>query len=358
VTVTGATLSQAFTGLTNFTAYTATVQAKNTAADGVTRFTSVASAPVSFTPAPGGPTGVSGVPGDHKVDLTWTAPGGPTPDEYEVTASPAPTTGTAVRLTGSSATSYSFTGLDNGTPYTFTVRARYGTDFGGASAPSASVAPAGILLTQTITVTRPQGALILTQVCGAKGTTTTGTAPTLPDGTPDPNFVAGAGGIGEYPYPPSFTPNYPTNCNVNLGTATLIATGPGANQYFRATGDISQVTVTDFRDTDPGWTVTGRMGNFVSGPNSFSGNQLGWTPATTDAAPFTDGAGLTYDQTALAGGAVAANTNPGLAAGRELAHAVAGSGQGRARLDAGLELWIPVTSKAGSYTGVLTITAV
>ncbi|MDQ6927552.1 MAG: fibronectin type III domain-containing protein [Actinomycetota bacterium] len=355
VTVSGTTLSQAFTGLTNFSTYTATVQAQNTAADGSTHFVSPASAPATVTPAPPGPTNVSGVPADQKVDLTWTAPAGPTPDEYEVTASPAPATPPAARLTGSSATSYSFTGLTNGTPYTFTVRARYGTSFGSASAPSAAVAPAGALITQTITVTRPQGALILTQVCGAKGSTHTGTAPTLPGGAVDPNFDPVA---GEYPYPPNFTPNYPTNCNVNLGTSKLIATGPGANQFFDAKGDISQVTVTDFRDTDPGWTVTGRMGNFVSGPNSFSGNQLGWTPAATDAAPFTDGAGNTYDQTAVPGGVVAPNTNPGLGAGQELAHAVAGSGEGRARLDAALDLWIPVSAKAGSYTGTLTITAV
>src|SRR5205823_2624786 len=150
---------------------------------------------------------------------------------------------------------YSFTGLADGTVYTFKVQGVYGANTGPFSNSSAPIAPISTLVTQTITVTRPQGALVLTQVCGAHGATTTGTAPTLgsgPGGTADPLFA-------QYPYPTDANgvpdANYPTNCSVDLGIAHLVTSGAGAGQFFEATGFISQITVVDTRDTDPGWTA-------------------------------------------------------------------------------------------------------
>jgi hypothetical protein len=263
--------------------------------------------------------------------------------------------------TGSAATTYNYTGLTNGTVYTFQVRGVYSGTPGQYSAPSGSLTPQGKFITQTITVTRPQGDLVLTQVCGAHGATTTGTAPTF-NGSPDPLF-------SQYPYPTDANgvpdPNYPTNCGINLGIAHFKTSGTGAGQFFEATGALNQVTVADTRDSDPGFTVNGQMGNFSDGGanahDSFSGSELGWTPIkTSDSPSFTASDGTQYDQTVTAGSVVAPNSSnaTGLSHGATLGSASAGSGLGIAVLDANLDLFIPVYANHGVYTGVLTISAV
>ena len=100
---------------------------------------------------------------------------------------------------------------------------------------------------------------MLTQVCGTPDTA--GTSPTITGGGPDPLF-------SQYPYPQDPTTgdavaNYPTNCNINMGPAKLITTGNGAGQFFQASAPLNTVTVVDTRDTDPGWTVNGRMGTLT-----------------------------------------------------------------------------------------------
>ena len=150
-------------------------------------------------------------------------------------------------------------------------------------------------------MTRPVGALVLTQVCGAYGAlaaetlssasrpactaatavnsstvaapTTGGTAPTtgaLPGGPADAVR-------NQYPYPvnPDGTSNatYPTHCGINLGNAQFVRSGAGAGQFFAAEGRLNQVTVVDTRDGDLGWNVVGQVSNFTAGPGkSFSGS--------------------------------------------------------------------------------------
>lgn len=384
-TVSGATTSATFTGLSNFTTYTASVTATNTAVDGTTTFTSATPGTATFTPVPPAVTGVSATPADSKVDLSWTAPTGPAPTDYEVTVHPVnPAGADIVLLTGSTATNFTVTGLTNGNVYTARVRAKYGANFGAFSADSAPFTPQGVFITQSITVTRPEGALVLTQICGnhaaraadpaipnwwpgapAVGAVSSGTAPTSA-GNPDPLF-------NQYPYPVDASGNpvatYPTDCGIALGTARFITSGPGAGQYFQAKGLLNQVTVVDTRDTDPGWTASGQMGAFSAGPGkSFSGGQLGWTPLTTSSTPsFTDASGNTYTQAVAAGAVVAPNTGAGgLGGGAPLGTAAAAAttgtnttgGLGIAVFDADLKLLIPVFAKSGTYTGVLTITAV
>ncbi len=376
---TTATLS----GLTNGTAYSVSMTATNSAG------TSPASNSVSATPAQANHPAVQNLtatPVTGGVNLDWNPPadaGTDPPTGYTVTNSPAGGT-TTVNNAGSSA---SVTGLTAGTVYTFEVTATYATAPGGTPASISATPLAAQVMTQTMTVTRPVGALVFTQVCGKNGTIAADTSatPGFPTGSLPAVAAAGpgtapefAGGLdpkfSEYPYPENAdgtpAPNYPTNCGVGLGNAKFVKKGPGGGQFFAASGVLNQVTVVDTRDTDTGWNASGSMGAFTSGPGkTFSGSQLGWTPVkTSDTGAFTDSDGVTYDQTTAPGAVVEPNTPnaTGMSSGRSLgtAAALAGTapnltgGLGIAEFDARLKLLIPITAKSGTYTGVLTISAV
>jgi Zn-dependent metalloprotease len=93
---------------------------------------------VTAPTVPGAPTGVTGMPGNGQVTVSWTPPsndGGSLITGYEVTGSPTGSCST------SGATSCIVTGLTNGTPYTFTVRATNGVGQGPPSAASGAVIP-------------------------------------------------------------------------------------------------------------------------------------------------------------------------------------------------------------------------
>jgi len=101
---------------------------------------SAASAPVTPPDVPGAPTGVTAQPGDGSAAVSWSAPasdGGRPITRYEVQISPAVPGGTVAVL----ATVAVFTGLSNGTAYTFRVSAANAVGTGPASAPSAAVTP-------------------------------------------------------------------------------------------------------------------------------------------------------------------------------------------------------------------------
>ena len=93
---------------------------------------------------PGAPTGGRRHGGQGQVALTWTAPasnGGSAITGYRVTPFIGTTAQTAM-LTGSTATtSFTVTGLTNGTAYTFTVAAINAVGTGADSAASAAVTP-------------------------------------------------------------------------------------------------------------------------------------------------------------------------------------------------------------------------
>lgn len=321
--------------------------------------------------------GTPGAPGSGQLDLTWTAPAtGPAPTGYLVVV--APEAGTVTQ----DGTTARISNLECGRAFTLTVTPQHPAPHAAEAASISAATLCGQVLLQHITVARPPGALVLTQVCGRHGALPAegpetgfgelgnlpavhgGTAPLLADGTtPDPKF-------GEYPNPAE--PNYPTSCGIDLGTAQYVTTGEGRGQFFAAWGRLNQVTVVDTRDTDPGWGVAGSVTDFDGGPGKrFSGAQLGWSPVLTSTTPaFTSADGTTYTQQAAPGPKVAPNTSAsgtgGLNTPKTLASAAprAGStpnltgGLGTAVLDARLKLLIPVTVPAGNYTATLTISAV
>ena len=131
------------TGLTNGTNYTFAVAAINAVGTGSNSSQSAVVTPFAATP-PWAPTGVQGTPNDKSVALTWTAPasdGGSAITGYQVTPYINGVPQTAVP-TNSTSTSYTVTGLTNGTAYTFTVAAVNAVGTGTQSTASASITPA------------------------------------------------------------------------------------------------------------------------------------------------------------------------------------------------------------------------
>nr|BFE59006.1 hypothetical protein GCM10020063_035320 [Dactylosporangium thailandense] len=131
-----------------------------------------------------------------------------------------------------------------------------------------------------------------------------------------------------------------TDVPVRLTTAAL-----QPDHTFDSTGGLAPVTITDERDqTRPGWSLTGQVGDFTSGANTFSGAYLSWTPAILT--PNRAGDVRPGDPSAI------------LRDGSELAHAPAAGGLGTTVLGAGLHLRIPSTTQPGEYSATLTITAI
>jgi hypothetical protein len=128
------------TGLTNGSSYTFTVRA--TTADGAGA-ASVASNAVTPMTVPTAPAITLVTRGNAQVTVSWTAPannGGSVITGYVVTSNPGAITATSNGTT----TSVAVTGLTNGTPYVFTVRAQNAAGDGPESAASTPVTPATV----------------------------------------------------------------------------------------------------------------------------------------------------------------------------------------------------------------------
>jgi hypothetical protein len=140
VNITGNTRHADLTGLRNGVSYRV----------GVTALHGNLSSPTSWSDAVV-PAGLPGVASDvwasahdHGVTLFWTPPtdtGGAALTGWELAAS---ADGPALATAPAQATSGEITGLDNGVPATFVVRARNAVGAGAASQPSSSVTPAAL----------------------------------------------------------------------------------------------------------------------------------------------------------------------------------------------------------------------
>ena len=149
---------------------------------------------------------------------------------------PAPATGAATRDTGSTIAAYTFTGLTNGTPYTFTVVARNSAGSSAASAPSAAVTPVAAVVTTNPSIT--------TLVDGFDGTTVN---PALWNVLGDPLGISEGGGNLSIAAEPNSVFNQITSINA------YDLTGVGCVLHFAAlpAADGSQTTVV-FESGTPG----------------------------------------------------------------------------------------------------------
>ncbi|HUN34051.1 MAG TPA: Ig-like domain-containing protein [Trebonia sp.] len=152
---------------------------------------------------------------------------------------------------------------------------------------------------------------------------------------------------GGYVEPLAVTVPASGSFNITVGTATVNLAVSGST----ATGALNPITVTDSRNTYPGWSVSGQTSDFTETSTTptgdIPGDDLGWAPTDTALA----------DNAAL-GSAVTAGSKPGLGDTAEtLASAAAGDGFGTTTLGANLTLDIPASAPAAAYTGALTVTA-
>ena len=237
--------------------------------------------------APGAPTNVSGTAGNGSVSLTWSAPafnGGATITGYTVTSSPSVTA--PAGCTNTASTSCTFTGLSNGTAYTFTVTATNSAGTSVASSSSSAVTPQGstsVSITSSSTGTYGESQNIVATTSGASsgtaefkvgGVTISGCAAVAVSSstatcawTPasaDPAAVLTAVFT---PSGNSSTPSTSSSINVNVGTRAI--TIDAADKTAAFTG--SAVSVTN------SYTVT--SGTFV---NSDSISSLSYSYSTAN----------------------------------------------------------------------------
>jgi uncharacterized repeat protein (TIGR01451 family) len=155
--------SATISGLTNGVTVAFAVQACNASGCSPFSIPSAAVTPQVLT-VPGTPTGLVASNGNASAALAWTAPansGGTLITTYTVTATPG-----ALKLTvPASQTGVNFTGLTNGTTYSFTIHATNAVGSGAESLPSNAVTPvspqgADLAITMTSPATVNAGAFV------------------------------------------------------------------------------------------------------------------------------------------------------------------------------------------------------
>ncbi|GAA1139148.1 ABC-type phosphate transport system substrate-binding protein [Kitasatospora gansuensis] len=119
-----------------------------------------------------------------------------------------------------------------------------------------------------------------------------------------------------------------------------------AGDWFRTGGPITPVTVTDTRPGNLAWSLSGQASDFA-GPTAsavIAARHLGWAPAVLDRGTI---------RSVTPGPPVPPGT--GLDTPRTLS---TGTGPGTTRAGADLTLEIPTSTPPGTYTSVLTLTAI
>jgi predicted phage tail protein len=192
VTGTGATVKN----LSNGTTYSFKVTAVNKVGEGPA--SSVASAtPTAAVTKPGPPNGLTASPGNGQVTLSWRAPGsggGTGISGYEIYrgTSPGGESGTPVNPSLVGGTSYTVSGLTNGTVYYFTVAAVNKAKLQGGKSGEASATPAAASASVSASVSASASAT------GQASASSTGGATATATGTPGaPTGLTATPGNGE-----------------------------------------------------------------------------------------------------------------------------------------------------------------
>jgi hypothetical protein len=119
--------SKTVDGLANGTAYAFTVKAKDAAGnlgEGETVTATTDAAGNTDLEAPARVSGLGGSPGDRQATLSWTDPADPDLASLEITWTPGNGSASVAKSAATDrANTTTLTGLDNGTAYTFTVKA-------------------------------------------------------------------------------------------------------------------------------------------------------------------------------------------------------------------------------------------
>ncbi|SCF79207.1 Ig-like domain-containing protein [Streptomyces sp. MnatMP-M17] len=139
--------------------------------------------------------------------------------------------------------------------------------------------------------------------------------------------------------------------HVTLPSPQLDANG----ELLTTAGALNPVTLTDTRAGNPGWTVSGQVTDFSDGAtHTINGQNLGWTPSVIDHV-----SGQTVTAGAQVGAAAGAEPADNGTAGLKSSHTLAnGKGLGTSHLGAALNLNVPTSTVAGTYTATLTLTAI
>jgi hypothetical protein len=261
-----------------------------------------------------------------------TGPSGPASTTTNLSAQPNPVqTGGTITLTATEVAS-------DGTNPAGSIQFESGGTAIGAAVPVSSTGVASTTTTAgaagTVTLSAIFTPTDTTHYAGSTGTFSETVTATNPNQGSEPIAVT-------VPSTGSFT------LTVATGTVNLTPNSTGTT----AAGNLNPVTVSDTRNSFPGWQVTGQEGTFTgsgtAAAGTISGNQLGWTPNDTSL-----GTGVTL-------GPTVAPASPGLGTtAGVLAQAHAPNGTGTSVLGAALLLDIPSSAPAGPYAGTLTITAI
>jgi RHS repeat-associated protein len=291
------------TGLTNGTAYTFKVYAKNAIGNGPVGVSN----PVTPATLPGAPTGVTAVPGNAQATVSWTAPssnGGSAITKYTITGTPG---GSAIlNCTCTPPLQQTVTGLTNGTSYTFTVTATNSAGTGSASSPPSAAITVGAPTapqTPSATAGANQATVTWTAPASSNGPSVTGYVVTAYLGTQAENRVStGAsatsvtvsGLVGASQYTFQIVASNSVGASPAATTNAVTPTGSTSTYFTTVRGDNP---IAYWRLDDPSGTVAAdSSGNghdaTYTGGITYSATSL--IPSDADPAVTLDGSGSTY----------------------------------------------------------------
>lgn len=295
----------------------------------VAPFTAGSSHTVAVPTIPGPPTIGTATAGDGQASVTFSAPGsngGSAITIYTATANPNGATGNCA---GPAACTITVTGLNNGTPYTFTVTATNAIGTSAASGISGSATPKGV---QTITFPQPVAqsfgaSLNLGATASASSglavaftSSTTGVCTTSIGGaltfvsagtcTIDANQAGNSSYLAATPVPRSFTVNATAPSSPTIGTAT--AGDTQATVTFTAPASNGGANVIGYTVTaSPGVATGTGAGSPITVTGLTNGVSYTFTVTATNSATLTGGASAASNSVTPASPQLIIFVNPG-----------------------------------------------